>query len=907
MRCGIVRGFFFILMACFMMVMSTKDIQAAQLAQHLHKKTLDNGLTLLVKETPGNKAATVQFWVKTGSVYEAADEGGITHLIEHMIFKGTENLGPGKLAEAIESHGGRINAYTSYEYTVYHATLASRYWEKALEVLSDAVLNSTFDPEELEREKKVVLEEIRMRNDRPDTRLFQELMTSAFSTHPYRLPIIGTNESVSGFTRQDIIDYMEKNYNPDNFTVVVVGDVRFAEVLGRVRELLADLPKSGNGRPEMATEPEQVAPHFFKLEEDVNQTHMALALTISRFDSPDTPVLDVIAQILGQGETSRLYNQLRNEKQLVYRISSSAFTPHDPGLFEISAILDADKVEAALGAVLEEVFKLKYMPVNDEELKRAKANLESDFVFNLERVEGQARVLGSFELLAGDPREDDYLEQIRTVSKEDIVRVATQYLQPERLNLGLLVPVGSEVGVGAEWLQQILAQAESMARTGVPSSLVADAYLPNVHRFKLPNGIRLLVREDHEVPTVGIHAVFPGGLRGETLSSNGAFAFVSDLLPKGTKKMNTRELAVAVGDMAGDISGFNGKNTFGLRADFLGRYFEEGLELVRDVLLTPSFDPQEAEKIRGELLAQLRQQEDSLPSLAFREFNRLLFQDHPYGLNTLGAEEAVRGFTTDQLRAIYDRYAVPGELVLAVSGAVDAEMVWEKVRELFGDWQVDPASVGVIQEEDFLPPEPPAVPDFMTIPRDKEQSHIIIGFLGTTLTGDDRFAVEVMETLLGGQSGRLFTELRDKKSLAYSLSSFALLGLDTGSFGIYIGTSPEKREQAIQGVWQELQRLSEELPADEELQRAKNVLIGQYELGLQTHGTQSLEMALNEIYGLGQDFGNRYVEQISQVGTEQVREAARKYIQADHYVLVTVGAADSQPASSEAVKEGDVE
>jgi len=895
------------LLVCLLLIMNATEIKATQLAQHLYKKTLDNGLTLLVKETPGKRAATVQFWVKAGSVYEGPDEGGITHLIEHMIFKGTETLGPGALAETIEAFGGRINAYTSYEYTVYHATLSSRHWEKALEVLTDAVLHSTFDPEELEREKQVVLEEIRMRNDRPTSRLFQELMTSAYTVHPYRLPIIGTKESVAGFTRQDILDYMAKNYNAENFAVVIVGDVHFPQVLAKTRELLAALPKGGNGRPEMAREPMPAKANLFKLTEDVNQTNLALALPVARFADPDTPVLDVLAQILGQGETSRLYDSLRNEKQLVYRINGSAFTPHDPGLLEISATLEADKVEAALTAILEELFKLKYVPVSDEELQRAKTNLESDFVFNLERVEGQARVLGSFEFLAGDPREDDYLEQIRAVSKEDILRVANHYFRGERLTAGLLAPQAAVINLDVQGLTGIIERAESLARIGVPTSLVADTYLPDVHHFQLANGIRLLVREDHEVSTVGVHAVFPGGLRGETEATNGAFAFISELLPKGTKQMGARELAVAVGDMAGEIAGFNGKNTFGLRADFLARYFDQGMALVRDVLLTPAFEPAEAEKIRPELLAQLRQQEDSLPSLAFREFNRLLFSGHPYGLNTLGAEEALRGFTVDDLRRIYADHAVPDQMVLAVSGDVDPEKVWEKAKELFGDWQGKAAVTSDLAEESFLPPELPGEPDFLTIPRDKEQTHIIIGFLGASLIDEDRFAVEVMENLLGGQSGRLFMELRDKESLAYSLSAFSLLGLDTGSFGVYIGTSPEKRDAAVQGVWRELQRLCQGLAGEEELQRAKNVVIGQYELGLQTHSAQSLEMALNEIYGLGQDFGNRYVEAVNKVDAEQVRRVAQKYIQPDHYVMVTVGAAAGEPAPVEAEQGGEVD
>ncbi|PKN16760.1 MAG: hypothetical protein CVU68_11260 [Deltaproteobacteria bacterium HGW-Deltaproteobacteria-3] len=381
-------------------------------------------------------------------------------------------------------------------------------------------------------------------------------------------------------------------------------------------------------------------------------------------------------------------------------------------------------------------------------------------------------------------------------------------------------------------------------------------------------------------------------MRSETPATNGAFAFISELLPKGTQQLSAEELAKKVANMAGSLGGFNGKNTFGIKGDFLSRFTSEGLALVRDVLLTPAFAVAEAEKIRPELLSQLKNQEDSLPSLAFREFNKRLFMGHPYGLNAQGDEAVIRNVTVAELKRLYEEHAKPEALVLAVAGDVDAEKIKETVEALFSAWPMTPATKSQIRES-VLPPDAPSGPDVISIVRDKQQVHIIIGFAGTTLSSEDRYGLEVLDTALSGQSGRLFTELRDKQSLAYSLSSFSLLGLDTGSFGIYIGTSPDKKDQAIKAVWQQLYRVLEEPLSEEELTKAKNVLISNYELGLQTRGNQALEMALNESYGLGQDFGNRYVHAIEQVDAATVRAMARKYILPSSYVQVTVGAAPS--------------
>ncbi len=870
----------------------TTETNAALLKPHLYKTVLDNGLTTIVKEVPDGRVATVQIWVKAGSIYEDADEHGITHLIEHMIFKGTKTRGVGDIAAAIEEKGGQINAYTSYEYTVYHATLPARYWGTAMNVLSDAVLHSVFDAGELEKEKKVVLEEVRMRNDQPQTKLFQGLISTAYTVHPYRLPVIGTVASVSSFTRADILRYMAKHYHPNNFTVVVVGAVKAAAVMKKVKEIFGGQKFQKNAVDKLPVEPPQKAFRMFNLAEDVNQSQLALAFHTSSFSNPDTPVLDVIAGILGHGDTSRLYNELRNKEGLVYQIDASSFTPKYPGMLEITATLDKNKIKAALRSILTELFKLKYAPVSQDELARVKYNQESDFIFNLEDVDGQARVLGSFDAQSGDPREDNYLAAIKAVSRADIMRVAKKYLNGHSLTAGYLVPKNAGVSLSRVELSRLIKAAEQAAKASIPASLV-HAYLTNVHKFKLANGITLLVREDALVPTVAVRVVFPGGLRGETTATNGAFVFISDLLPKGTAKLSYREISLQLADMAGDISGFNGKNTFGLKGDFLARFLAKGLGLVRDVLLTPAFDPAEADKIRPELLAALQQQEDSLPALAFKEFNRALFQDHPYGLNTAGSPAAISSLTAPELHKIYNEYAQPDKMVLSVAGKVKAKNVLTLVQHLFGGWKNGHEEQ---IQEDFPPPAPIEDSKVINIPRDKEQSHIIIGFLGTTMKSKDRYAMDILDTVLSGQSGRLFMQLRDRQSLAYSLSAFELQGLDTGSFGVYIGTSPDKKDEAIKSVWLELSAVRDAPITAEELERAKNILIGRYEMGLQTHGSQAMDMALDETYGLGLDYGDEYIHGLSMVTAKQVLAAAQKYIQPDHYVLVTVGASAKKQA-----------
>ncbi len=906
----ILKYLILIFVISFTLFLTSRRIEAIEMSPGLNKTRFPNGLSAILKKSARSPVVAIQIWVKAGSSYESREEEwGITHLIEHMIFKGTPTRGQEEIAGAIEAVGGAINAYTSLDYTVYHCVVPKQYWRSALSILSDAIQHAKFDPQELEREKKVVLEEIRMRDDQPQSRLSRLVMKNAYGEdHPYGHPVIGYPDTVAQFVRDDLKRYVKRRYTPENMAVIVVGDVDGAELFPAIQE---EFKASGNEEKTVtairsinssepppseadlsAGEAEDISKRLprgitFNIETmDTMEGYVSVAFRgAPSFSDNDTPFYDILGALLSSGESSRLVRQLRNRLGLVHSIDAYAFTPRLSGLFEVNMAVSPEKIEPALSRLFQELFRLVNEGVIDDELERAKIAVEKDFVYGRERMEGEARKLGVFEFLAGSPQKiNDYLEKVRNATKEDIRRVAEKIFLNKDITVAMVLPRGNEGVMSGEQLSVLLQETE-LETLGFSSNMdIERARI--VRRLQLPNGLTVLVKEVSDVPTVSIRLAFPGGLRYETPDNNGVFHFLASCWSKGTEFHSAEGLAELIDGIGGGIGGFSGRNTFGLSGQFLSKNLEKGLSLFTEILTTPTFPQEEVEKLRPIILSQIRRQEDYLPSVAMKAFSRLLFSPHPYSMDTLGTNENVRSFSSKDLKKIYNSYAIPSRGVLSIVGDVDTDALISALENMLGAWRRE--------GKEILPelpaPKPLIRPRVSNITReDKGQTHIALGFYGSPIDGQDRYAMEVISAVLSGMGGRLFQALREKEALAYHTTSIFTPGLDYGSFVLYIACSPEKKEKALKGLWREVYRLMSEPISQEEIDRAKKWLIGRHEIGLQTNSSQAMDMALNELYGLGYNFDIKYVQAISKVTPKMCLDTARKYLSQDSYVLITVG------------------
>ena len=847
--------------------MEAKAQNIDSLITKIKEKKLSNGLTVLFYPYEREKVATIKLCVKVGSSYENEKEAGITHLIEHMIFKGTETKKPEDIVGVIESLGGYMNAFTSYDYTCYYIAGPSTIVEKSLEILSDVVFHPFFDPVELKKEKEVVIEEMKMRLDNPFVVLFENVMKASYQKYPYRRPIIGYEKTVKAFKREDLLKFVNQFYVPENMVLTVVGNISEKKLFSLINKYFIDLPQRKLKIVKFPEETYTNKPTLVWVKRPVKEGYFAFSLPCASFRDEDAPFLDLLAEILGGGESSRLYLKLKRELNLVKTISASTFTPYGPGLFEIYGTADPQNFKKIIEEVIKELEMIKQFGVSVEELEKAKTQILSDFIFSSETSEGLSSLLARFQILRGSYKDILwYQEKIKNATIEDLIKVSQKYFNFQKMVAGFL----SEKKLFTEKdFQEILAKIKSK---------------PSPEIFTLNNGLKVILYPQNDIPTVGITLAFPGGLRFETKETNGLFQALALLWTRGTKNYTAEELAEKLESIGTTIKGFSGRNTFGLNVLSLSSKLDESLEYFKEILLNPAFDENECKKAKPELISLLLKQQDQPLHLAVNEFLKVLFPNHPYGLNSAGSLEFYQKFTCKDLRDAYKKFVRPDKGTLVIVGNFDPFFLKEKIKTLLMDWGSQ--SHKTILEE----PEPNYPKKLIThLEKETYQTQILLGFQTPGLNSKEKVALEVLNSALSGQNGRLFRILRDERSLAYVVTSFLIFYPKKSAFVLYIGCSPEKEKEAISGFWEILEKIKKDGFEPEEIERAKNRLIGTQKLSLQSNLSISEDMAVNEVLGLGWNYSSLYENLVKSVTQEDIKNLIKTFLKKERSVLFILG------------------
>ncbi|MCB0414608.1 MAG: insulinase family protein, partial [Bdellovibrionales bacterium] len=849
------------------------------------KYQLKNGMTVILVESHKSPVVSVQMWVKTGSADEKKGEEGLSHFIEHLVFKGSDKYGVGEIAQTVEGAGGELNAYTSFDQTVFYVTISKAFTEVALDVISQMMGSPRFDSDEIDNEREVVLEEIKRSFDSPGRVSSQNLFSTLYKDHPYSIPILGYEKNIRNVTQTEILDYYHRRYVPENMTLVVAGNFDPGEIKGQIKNYFENFKSYKLKKIVRKKDKKQDKPRLKIKNTEFKDNLLYISWPIPKIDHKDILPLDIFSLVMGYGESSRLTKTIKNTKHLVNYVSCSTFTPLDPGFMSISASLQLDKLEDYLDSLLEELEKVLKETVDPEEIKKAIINLEADEYYSLETVDGLARKVGTYHHLFSDYKYfQKLLKEAKNITPLDILKTVRKYMKPEMLNFSMTTP-GEEKEI-KKTLRSWSKKYEKMFLNSKPKSYTQFSQKAQKVKIKiaekpkqakatpqkivLNNGVSVISLPSFETPVVNMRCVFMGGLRAEKDTNHGSTELLARTWSNGTKNISEAELFLKTDNLASSLFSFGGRNTIGLNMSTLSFFADEMRELFFDVLLNPRFSDGIIEREKILMIEHLKKREDNPAQLTILDFMKTLYGKHPYAQDLYSTEANLKKVNSEVIREHLQNMSFSKNLSFVVVGFHDTDRWVKSIEKFTKDL---PVGNKLNSKFDFVLPESGRKNFFLS---KKEQSHIVVGYPGLTFTSKERYALEVMQSVLSGQGGRLFIELRDKASLAYSVAPIKMEGIDAGHFGAYIGCSPEKGKTAIRMMKEQFDRLMNETIPEVELERSKKYLIGGHDIGLQKNSAVASSMLFDDVYGLDFMEPFKYAEYIQSITADEVKELARK-------------------------------
>ena len=778
---------------------------------------------------------------------------GLSHLLEHMVFKGTSEFDARQLNERVPALGGMWNAYTSTDRTVFYIDGPAAHWREFLHLLAQLTLHPVFPREEWERERDVIRREMSMYNDDPQDAAYHALIRTLYKVSPRRLPVIGTRVAFDALSYEDMLAYHHSRYVPGNMFLCVAGDVEPAELFAAAEAEFGSAAAAPAKAIIPVAEPRQWGPRTHRCEFAQPTSTLMLAWRTPTSNHPDAAALAMLGSILGDGRSAWLYRKFHDEAGMAHDVS---LMPVPDRLGEGALVLEFDvereKRDELRDAVLAFMRRLPEAAFEEARL-RSRRMMLTGRLRGLATVQGVANVLGmSWHLSRNPDSMEEWDAALARVSNADLARVAATYFTPDRLVEVSIDPSGSN------------AEPASDADT-------ADNNAPVVHT--LPNGLRVVTCVDKRVPLAYAEIVFGAGSQTETEQNAGINSLLAECLLKGTTTRNAAQLANEVENLGGAISSAAGNNTFNLSIKGLAQDAPALLELLADAALHPTLPEEVIETEKNAMVADIMDAEEDPAALAFRRMRRLCFGNVSYGNHRDGTVESVQSLTRSDLLNQHARLVCARNAVLAVAGDIDPDAVLATAEKLFGSM---PA--GMPAQRTATPPQMPA--DAVEI-LEKEQAVIALAVPAATALSDTSPAQLLFEEWCRDMAGPLFGELREKRGLAYYAAASSLLGMDAGFLCFYLGTAPEQAGEARSVLEATLNRLAQEgMPADA-LERARATALTARVFALQSCGKRCSGMAVNTLLGLGADYDDRVPELLRSVTPEQM----------NHFIATTLSPA----------------
>lgn len=860
------------------------------------KFQLKNKLKVILIPSHKSPVVSVQMWVKTGSADEKKGEEGISHFIEHLVFKGTQKFKVGEIASLVEASGGELNAYTSFDQTVFYVTISKTFQDVALDVVSQMMGHPTFDPDETHSEREVVCEEIKMGQDSPGRQSSQLLFSSVFKKHAYGIPVIGYEKNVRSWPVKKLKNFYQSRYVPSNMCLIISGDFEEKEMRANVDKYFSAFKPYKLKKIKRTAEPKAKTVTYKVKHKDLKESNFNVAFPAPAIKHKDVPALDVMAMVLGQGETSRLFSKLRLQSSLVSSVSSYSYTPQDPGLLALSFKVLEQDAKVALEGIYHEVEKIKNEEVSWEEIRKAIINISSEQFYSIETVDGIASKIGSSQFYMNDSfAHEKYLKDVQKITPKDVMRVAKKYLDPKVASYTALGPKPEKefLAIMKEshkcWLNLIASQKNQKRPkvknkpAKIPKIVFKDIKKTEKSAIEVhttTGGTRVIFEKSLEIPTVSARLLLGGGARIETPDKMGLSELLGRSWLGGTKNRTEDQILQLIEESAAGLSPFSGKNTVGFSLDYMKPFEGKIVGLMEELFLEPDFVPGIIDRERQAMQRQIHAKEDQPSYLCGKQFVKNMFPNHPVSYDQLGTIETTSSIVVPDLINYLNTVKSSHNMLAVVVGDFDKKTWIDSIERLEKNFSRTPRILKKVAYK------PIAKNELFFTEKNKEQSHVIVGWQGIDIADRDRYALHVIQAIMAGQGGRLFVELRDKNSLAYSVSPIRMESLECGYFGGYIACSPDKVDKAIKMFHQEFEKIRSHLVPQTELDRAKRYLIGQNDIGLQRKSALCNTIAFDDFYG--NDFNESlHIDKVyNSITSEDVMRVADRLFSKPHITSI---------------------
>ncbi len=854
--------------------------------QDVKKTTLPNGLTLIVKPQKGTGVVAINTWVKAGYFNEGDDIAGMAHLFEHMFFKGSKAFpGAEQISQELASVGGNTNAGTIYDSTNYYFVVPKEGFKRAVEIQADAVINPLFDPAELKKEAEVVIEESNRKLDNAPAVSLERMYATAFTQHRMKRWRIGSNEVLRNINRDNLVAFFETVYRPENMILSIAGDVTPEEAQAVAEQTFGKLARGKLDKRYGPKEPDQTAFRFGQSSAEIKQGYTAMGWHTPGVGHANELALDVLAVILGDGRSSRLYTQAVNPSAAA-TVEASHDTFDDIGVLSVLASFDEKNRAAVDKAIVAEVERLKAWGPSPFEVQLAKNRIEGGLVKGLQGALGQATTLSQYEARYGTDKIRARLMALQALTAQQIQEAAKRYLRTENLTLYHYTPKGTPDMTALAALA-LVQEAAAKPPAALPAAKAPAAAAPvaaaasdqPVKESRLANGARLLVRERPGAPIVSAGVYFLGGRSDENSSNAGITQLMTRALRKGSAQHSGEEIDRQIEFLGTEFTTSLDADFFGMGLDIQRSNYRAGLALLSEVLHHPTFADKGVQEEKTLQLAAIKRNADSSTARPLQMAFEAMYPGHPYGLPVTGYPASVAGMTPAQLKAWHQARVNADDAVIVVVGDIALADAKQLAEAQFG-WLPKRATPRVPLKAAPAPQARLEVAEY----RDRKQSAIVYLFPTVPRSHADWPAVRLLNNVTSGLAGTFFAELRGKRSLAYTVftqdSSRAVDGLMLA----YIATDAKKEDTSRNALLDEIRRLPKDGFTADDVRRAKSVFAGNTRINRQTNLALNRELATNAMFGVPLDFTDRLLDTTAKIELDDLRNAAKKYLSGDGFV-----------------------